>query len=299
MDMRMHVVFKTHLDVGYTDFAAAVKRRYFDLYIPRALDVARELRQAGDADRFIWTTGSWILYEYLEQADGAALKLAEEGILAGDLRWHGLPFTTHSELMDPELFTFGLGLSRELDQRFGVHTTAAKMTDVPGHTRGIVPLMVDAGLRFLHIGVNTASTPPDVPDAFRWREPETGAEIVVMYTKAGYGGVSSLGGHSLAFAHTGDNQGPPTKEQVVRELSSLRARYPERDVRASTLDAFAADADDARESLPVIDAEIGDTWIYATASDPWKTAGFRGLQRLLGIFIYFFYLLKNMRDLDG
>jgi hypothetical protein len=143
-----------------------------------------------------------------------------------------------------------------------------------------VPLMADAGLRFLHIGVNTASTPPDVPDAFRWRDPETGAEIVVMYTKAGYGGVSTLGGHSLAFAHTGDNQGPPTREQVIGELSSLRARHPGWDVRASTLDAFAADADAARESLPVVDAEIGDTWIYATASDPWKTAAFRGLQRL-------------------
>jgi len=25
----------------------------------------------------------------------------EEGILAGDIAWHALPFTTHSELMDP------------------------------------------------------------------------------------------------------------------------------------------------------------------------------------------------------
>ena len=166
MAKTVHVVFKTHLDVGFTDYAMAVKKRYFDLFIPQALRVARQLRAAGGADRLVWTTGSWIIYEYLEQADAAARKEAEEGILAGELRWHGLPFTTHTELLDPELFRFGLELSRELDRRFGLRTIAAKMTDVPGHTRGLVPLLAEAGLRFLHIGVNPASTPPDVPNVF-------------------------------------------------------------------------------------------------------------------------------------
>ena len=59
--------------------------------------------------------------------------------------------------MSPALFRAGLSFSQELDRRFGVRTTAAKMTDVPGHTLGIVPLLAEAGVRFLHLGVNTAS----------------------------------------------------------------------------------------------------------------------------------------------
>ena len=73
--------------------------------------------------------------------------------------------------MSPDLFRAGLSYSQELDRRFGKTTIAAKMTDVPGHTLGMVPLLAEAGIRFLHLGVNTASPPPDVPDIFRWRAP--------------------------------------------------------------------------------------------------------------------------------
>ena len=41
--MEILVLFKTHLDVGFTDFAANVVRRYNERYIPRAIQVGREL----------------------------------------------------------------------------------------------------------------------------------------------------------------------------------------------------------------------------------------------------------------
>jgi hypothetical protein len=43
----IHLVFKTHLDVGFTDFARNVVARYFDDFIPRTLAVTEELRQSG------------------------------------------------------------------------------------------------------------------------------------------------------------------------------------------------------------------------------------------------------------
>lgn len=157
---RVHLVFKTHLDLGFTDFARNVAETYFEQYIPQAIAAAQELRRADGTERFVWTTGSWLIYEYLERAAPDKRAALEQAILDGDIAWHGLPFTTHSELMDSDLFCFGISLSQELDARFGKRTVAAKMTDVPGHTRGIVPLLAKAGIRFLHIGVNAASTPP-------------------------------------------------------------------------------------------------------------------------------------------
>src|SRR5262249_49821235 len=145
----VHIVFKTHLDVGFTDFAQTVTASYFENYIPSAIRLAKELRERGGEERFIWTTGSWLIYEYLERATVAQRKLLEDAILAGDIVWHGLPFTTHTELMDVSLFKYGLSLSQALDQRFGRKTIAAKMTDVPGHTRAIVPLLEEAGIQFL------------------------------------------------------------------------------------------------------------------------------------------------------
>ena len=55
---------------------------------------------------------------------------------------------------------------------------------MPGHTRGIIPLLAEAGVTFLHIGVNPGSTVPSVPPLFRWQD--DGAELMVMY-ESGYG----------------------------------------------------------------------------------------------------------------
>jgi Domain of unknown function (DUF5054) len=276
---RVHLVFKTHLDLGFTDLAARVVDRYVEDFIPRALALSRELREGGGPDGFVWTTGSWIVHEYLERSGPAERRAMEAAIEAGDMTWHALPFTLHSELLDASLFEFGLGLSARLDQRFGRRTIAAKMTDVPGHTRAIVPLLAEAGVRLLHVGVNAASSVPDVPPAFRWQV--DGREVVVVYQAKSYGGLAVLPGAPAALyvAHTGDNQGPQTIGQVEDAHRQLRQRFPEAVVEASTLDAFAAEAlPDA--DLPVVTEEIGDTWIHGAGSDPTKVSRFRELCRL-------------------
>ena len=172
----VHLIFKTHLDVGFTDLAANVFRTYCEMYIPQALKLAREMRESGRPERFVWTVGSWLIYEYLEQAGRRERRRMEEGIAAGDIAWHALPFTTHTELMDSSLFRFGISLSRDLDRRFGRRTIAGKMTDVPGHCRAIVPLLAQAGVRFLHVGVNPACllyTSPSPRDRTRSRMPSS------------------------------------------------------------------------------------------------------------------------------
>ena len=277
----VHLIFKTHLDIGFTDFAANVVERYFSDFIPRAIAVAEELRRSGDDVGFRWTTGAWLIDEYLRRAAPEQRGRLEQAIAAGDIVWHGLPFTTHSELMDAQLFAFGLSLSRALDRRFGRRTIAAKMTDVPGHTRAIVPLLAEAGIQFLHIGVNAASTAPDVPPVFVWRDPR-GAEVIVMYQEGGYGDLVEVPGlrDALAFAHTGDNQGPQSAEQVRAEFERLRLRFPNARIVASTLDAFAAQLLAIKRRLPVVHGEIGDTWIHGVGSDPKKVSAFRELCRL-------------------
>ena len=64
---RVLVAFKCHLDVGFTSTQAAVMQKYFQVYYPQAIETGAVLRRSG-ADRYTWTTGSWLLYEYLEQA---------------------------------------------------------------------------------------------------------------------------------------------------------------------------------------------------------------------------------------
>lgn len=282
---RIHLVFKTHLDIGFTDHTEKVRGLYHQRFIPQAI-VTGEHFYAEDPDKpkFIWTTGAWLIWDHLETRSKAEVARLEVAIEKGLIRWHGLPFTTHSELMSPALFRAGLSYAAELDKRFGKRTIAAKMTDVPGHTRGIVPLMAKAGLKFLHIGVNTACPPPDVPEIFRWRAP-SGEEVVVMYERS-YGGTHLPEGLSegLSFAHTDDNMGPQQIHQVVEILRELGHRHPDAEIRAATLEDYGAILWENRERFPVVDLELGDSWIHGSASDPVKIARFRALQRLYDDF---------------
>lgn len=278
---RIHLIFKTHLDIGFTDLAERVRAQYHDRFIPQAIATGEHFH-AEDPDKpaFVWTTGAWLIHDHLDRGTPDQVRRLERAIDRGLIAWHALPFTTHTELMSPALFRAGLSFAQELDARFGKRTTAAKMTDVPGHTLGMVPILAEAGVRFLHLGVNTASPVPDVPPVFRWQAPD-GSEVLVMY-QASYGATDLPAGTGvgLAFAHTSDNIGPQTVPQVAEVWRDLRRDLPGAEIRASTLDAFGAELWEKRDSFPVVTAEIGDSWIHGTASDPVKLARFRALQRL-------------------
>lgn len=281
MSRHIHLIFKTHLDIGFTDHAARVRRQYHEQFIPQAIATGEHFyAENPDRPEFVWTTGAWLIWDHLQSQEADRVKRLERAIERGLITWHALPFTTHTELMSPALFRAGLSYAQELDRRFGRHTAAAKMTDVPGHTLGLVPILAAAGVNFLHLGVNTASPVPDVPPIFRWRAPQ-GEEIVVMY-QASYGETDFPAGPEigLSFAHTNDNIGPQSVGQTVEALRHIRQANPDATVGASTLDAFGAEMWKRRESFPVVTDEIGDSWIHGTASDPQKLARFRALQRL-------------------
>ena len=277
---RVLVMFKCHLDVGFIDTQAAVIQKYFEQYFPRAIQIANTLRQAGE-ERYVWTTGSWLLYEYLEQAGAEERKRMERAISEGDIAWHALPFTWQTELLNGSAITGAIGFSKSLDRRFGRTTTGAKMTDVPGHSRGLIGPLAENGVTFLDIGVNSASTPPDVPAAFLWKDP-SGASVTMMYHRLEYGGVVRLPESDLAVAVEvrDDNAGPHTVEEIRKIYADLRQQFPKALIRASNLSEIANAVQPYKSALPVLTQEIGDTWIYGVSSDPVKLARYREVLRL-------------------
>lgn len=277
---KVHVIYKTHLDVGFTDLAKNVVDKYLSSFIPKAIQLANKVNRQGEQKKFIWTVGAWLVDEYLRKSDEGLKKEFIDAVNNGYIVWHGLPFTTHSELMDKELFDFGISISKELDKTFSKNTIAAKMTDVPGHTRGIIESLCNNGIVYLHIGVNDVSHKPNVPDTFVWRDSK-GNEIIVDYCQ-GYGKTTIVPGldEVLVFAHSGDNLGPPSEEEIYKGLEKLQIEFPDAEVVASTLNNYAEALLKVRNSLPVITEEIGDTWIHGAASDPYKVSSFHELLRL-------------------
>lgn len=276
---RVLVMFKCHFDAGFIDTQKAVVQRYFTEYFPRATELAAQLRQSSEL-RYVWTTGSWLLYEYLEQTSAGERARIEKSISSGDLAWHALPFTWQTELLDPSMIAGAIGLSQTLDKRFGRKTTGAKMTDVPGHTRGLIAPLAAHGVKFLDIGVNDASTPAEVPPLFLWKN-KSGSSLVVMYHH-GYGGVVRIpnSDHAIAVVVRDDNSGPHTVEEIRETYKTLGERFPNARIVPTNLSDIADAVDPHRDSLPTVDGEIGDTWIHGVASDPLKLARYRELARL-------------------
>ena len=276
---RVLVLFKCHLDVGYTDTQAGVMRKYFDQYFPRAMQAATAMRQAG-ADRYVWTTGSWIFYEYLEQASAEQRQRIEQAVAAGDLAWHALPFSWETEFLDRSMIEGAVGLSKTLDRRFGRITIGAKTSDVPGQSRGLVGPLAAQGVKFVDVGVNDSAARPEVPHFFVWQDPD-GASLIMMHHHK-YGETFQVPGSDLVVSlqMRGDNQGPHSVEDVTSIYADLRKRFPHAQVTAATLSEIATAVVAYRNQLPVVTQEVGDTWIYGIPSDPIKVARYREVARL-------------------
>jgi len=284
---RVLAVFKCHFDAGFIDTQANVVHRYFNEFFPKAIETAEQLSRSNGPDHtnYTWTTGSWLLYEYLEQASPEQRKSMEQAIHSGFIAWHALPFSWQTELMDPSLISGATAISGSLDQRFGRKTTGAKMTDVPGHTRGLVSPLAAAGIKFLDIGVNDASTPAVLPPLFRWQDP-TGAQLVVSYHHS-YGTIQIVPGSDLAYAivMADDNAGPHSPEEIAAVYLNLRTRFPNAEVHATDLTHIADAVQPHAAALPVITQEIGDTWIHGIGSDPLKVVRYRRLCALRNMWI--------------
>lgn len=277
---KVYVVFKTHLDVGFTDLSSVVTQRYIKEFIPKALEVSERLHAENDGERYVWTTGSWLIWKYLQTAGAEEKERLEAAIRRGDIVWNSVPYTVESESMNRDLFETCLLLSQKLDEKYGKRTIAAKMTDVPGHTRSIVAPMARAGIRFLHIGVNPASPIPAVPEFCRWRDTD-GSELILAYQQD-YGSESILpGGKSvISINFTGDNHGPHSYDRVKAIYADLRKRYPKARMVPCSFNEIAEELLAVQDSLPVVTSEIGDTWIYGYGSAPLRMARFRALSAL-------------------
>lgn len=282
---KVYVVFKTHLDVGFTDLSSIVEKRYINEFIPKAMEVAEKLRADGSGERYVWTTGSWLIWKYLQTAAESDVRRLENAIRQGDIVWNGVPYTWESEAMNRELMETNLKLARRLDEKYGKQTIAAKMPDVPGHTRSIIAPMNRAGIRFLHVGVNPASPIPTVPEFCRWQDPE-GNELILVYQQD-YGSDNILPGGKIAISvnFTGDNHGPHSYEAVKKIYKNLHTTYPHAQIVAGSFNEIAQELWNMKDALPVVTSEIGDTWIYGMGSAPVRMAKFRSLSSLYSTWL--------------
>jgi alpha-mannosidase len=269
------VVFKTHFDIGYTDMATNIVQRYRTTMIDQALDVVDQNRDLPPQQQFAWTLSGWPMHKILQDWPGQSpqrKERVEQALRDGRFVVHGLPFSTHTELLEAEDLVRSLGYSSRLTRRLGLELPRdGKMTDVPEHTWMMATLLKHAGIDFMMIGCNGASAPLHVPLLYWWQGPD-GSRVLTFYSPD-YG--TQLTPPTdwpyrtwLACLHTGDNHGPPRPDEVKKVLDQAAKQFPGVKVRIGRLSDFGDAILAEKPELPVVRGDTPDTWIHGPMSDP-------------------------------
>lgn len=294
MKKTIYAVFKTHFDYGYTGRKETVLKKYAEEIFLRAINICEKTQLLGERYMYKWTVPSYLLMkisEKLRPDDKARLnKLVENG----QITCHALPFTMHTSLLDKELAENMFLWTDDYCEKYGKpFPIAAKLTDVPGHTSGIIAPLVKRGVKFLHIGKNGASPAPDVPNLFWW-EDKNGVRILTMYDKLYGSGLLPPKGWKypvyLALLNTNDNQGAQSEEFVASLKGKVGDKY---EYRTASLNEFAeALLQCDLSGIPIIRGELSDTWIHGAGSYPGAMGKFRRHKRK-------FYELERLAEEKG
>jgi len=275
---RIHAIFKTHIDLGYTAPRAEVLRLYRTRLLETLLHNLDQTADRKPGRRFVWTLSTWLLEQCLDSRHTRPeyVRRLEHYIRAGQIVWGLMPFTTHSEFFGIEEMCRSIYAARRLSERYAVPVpTAAKMTDVPAHTSALAMAFAAAGGNFFQIGTNPDSLPPEVPPLFWWALPD-GHRLPCHY-HATYG--TPLlppqdwpWRHWLSIQMTSDNVGPQNLD-AIRHMDWIEKHFDWPVCSTGRLEDFATAAiRDHGDSLPVLDKEFTDWWIYGIASQSGPTA---------------------------
>ena len=278
------LAYKTHFDIGFTDFAENVVHEYRTRFIDKALDAVDASSHLPKEQQFKWTLPGWPLKKILEDWPGQTAerkKRIDQAMKDERILVHALPYSMETEAVDLEAMVRSLSFSSAISREYGRPLPrAAKMTDVPSHSWVLPTILKNAGVDFLHLGCNPASTPPDVPPLFWWEGPD-GSRVLTMYSKDYGAGVLPPGNWPydawLGLKMTGDNAGPPSISEVLSDIKQVTNAG--KTYKIGALEDFSdmiLNGDTSQ--IPVVRGDMPDTWIHGLTSAPNETRISRNLR---------------------
>ena len=144
----------SHVDIGYTHVQTEVERiqwRHFE----NAMEISRKTADYAPEARSKWNVEVlWAVESYLKQASEEKHKAFIEAVKKG---WIGLDALYGNELTGlcrPEELIRLVDYAQRLRRRYGVTINSAMISDVPGYTWGIVPVLAQSGVKYFSIGPN-------------------------------------------------------------------------------------------------------------------------------------------------
>ncbi|HUU19807.1 MAG TPA: glycosyl hydrolase-related protein [Sedimentisphaerales bacterium] len=187
----IYILHHSHVDIGYTHVQTEVVRKHWE-YFKQVIELARGSANYPAGSQFKWNVEVlWAVDSYLKQASP---KEREDFVDAVKKGWIGLDALYGNELTAlcrPEELIRLVDYARKLRQHYDLTINTAMITDVPGYTWGIVPVLAQSGVKYFSVGPNrghrigyTLSTWGDKP--FYWESPSGKRNILCWVAGEGY-----------------------------------------------------------------------------------------------------------------
>lgn len=293
----IYLLHHSHVDIGYTHVQTEVERMQWK-YLEQAVELARKTADYPERSQFKWNVEVlWAVESYLKQA---SKEKREEFIEAAQKGWIGLDALYGNELTAlcrPEELIRLVGYAEELRRLCGVEIDSAMITDVPGYTWGIVPVLAQSGVKYFSVGPNrghrigyTLSEWGDKP--FYWEGPSGKEKILCWVAGEGYSlfHAGRLDGGRLLeylkrlekskypydmvqvrYSIGGDN-GPPDP-QISDFVKSWNAKYAyPKLIIASTSEMFHEFQRRYSDKIPKVRGDFTPYWEDGAASSALETS---------------------------
>lgn len=186
----------SHVDIGYTELQSHVLEKQIK-NLDGAIELCEKTANYPDDARFHWNTEVlWGVDGYLKQATPEKKKRFFDAVKKGYIGLDGMYGNLLLGLCRPEELYHAFEFANILEKEGGVKIETAMISDVPGYSWGVVPAMVQNGIKYLSIGPNplfrigyTLSEWGDKP--FYWTSPSGKEKLLFWMSSRGYASLHS------------------------------------------------------------------------------------------------------------
>ncbi|MCX8063569.1 MAG: polysaccharide lyase family protein [Candidatus Hydrogenedentes bacterium] len=294
----IHLVPHSHNDIGYTHIQSEVEEIQHK-NIKKALEIIRGTKDYPEGARFCWSAEVlWAIKSFLNKADEESKRALIESVRESRFELPALFANQLTGLCSGEELIHLLDEAVRLSKELGINIDTALITDVPGYTWGLVPVLAQLGIKYLYCAPNLEWRVGDIREVwgdkpFYWVSQCGNYRILTYIGFAGYswffGGLDHFNDRMVDYLSALVERGYPFDIAISRycilsdngppdeKLSDFVVEWNEKHKTPKIVITTAGKALRAFEEkygseLPIFAGEITPYWEDGSASSARETA---------------------------
>ncbi len=296
--MILYLLPHSHNDIGYTHVQTEVLKIQHGNII-KALDLIERTKDYPPEARFHWSAEVlWAVKDFWTSADVDTKERFKKAVQEGTLELPALFTNQLTGLCNGEELTHLLDTAHHLSKELGIDVDSALITDVPGYTWGLIPVLAQAGVKYFSIAPNLGWRIGNILEVwgdkpFYWSSPCGKYKVLTWIGLAGYswffGGVDAMPdqirnylaelesrhfGYDIAIARysIASDNGPPD-ERLPEFVKQWNEQHKTPKLAITTARKALKDFENKHgKNLPQFAGEITPYWEDGSASSARETA---------------------------